>query len=428
MYDLLGGQFWVDVDQFAERVELDLREEEDDQISREDQIQNDMKNPNRIVREGDIYSYNYYAFTQRGSAWAVANLSVGNLDVYFGGDIGFVSFYREGLFRKGLFPNNSFGKSETHSFLSYALQTGLNYKITGNHVISANVNFVQQPPVFQDAFISPRTRNSTVSNLVPEKIFAADLIYNLRLSNARFRIGGFYTEIHDRSRVMTFYDDVARAMSNFAMSGISQRHVGIEFGADVYVWNGFSIKSAVAYGDYIYTSNPLLTQTEDNSDRPIFEDDRVYWKGFYVSGTPQLATNLGIEYRAPRNWWAGIDLNYYDYTFIDMSPARRMDIANIGRPTTQERGEMVRQEQFDPGFVLNANIGQWRTINRKYSLGIMLSINNILNNQRLKSGGFEQSRLTREVSGGVPTKYHPFPSKYFYMNGTSYSLNVFFRF
>jgi hypothetical protein len=421
MHDLLGGQFWVDVDQFAERAD-----DADGSNPTGDRIQNDLNNPNRIVKEGDAYSYNYYAFTQRGSAWGVANVNIGNAGIHFGGDIGFTSFHREGLFKKGLFPTNSYGKSETHTFLTYALQTGVNYQVTGNHVITANVNYVQQAPVFQDAFLSPRTRNSTVDNLVPERIFATDLIYSFRAQGMRFRLGGFYTEIHDRSRVMFFYDDVARTMSNFAMSGISQRHAGLEFGADVHVWNGFSVKSAIAYGDYIYTSNPLLTQTEDNSDNILLDNKEVNWNGFRVSGTPQLAANLGIEYRAPRNWFGGIDLNYYDHSYIDMSPRRRMsDVTERVTMTPQDRADMVRQEKFTPGFTLNANIGQWRTINRKYSLGVMLSVNNIFNNQSLRSGGFEQARLRyiRELD-----KYTAFDSKYFYVTGTSYFLNVFFRF
>ncbi|MEZ5000830.1 MAG: TonB-dependent receptor, partial [Bacteroidales bacterium] len=47
--DLLGGDFWVDIDQFAER----------DFPDDPDAIQNDLNHPNRIVREGDIYSHNY---------------------------------------------------------------------------------------------------------------------------------------------------------------------------------------------------------------------------------------------------------------------------------------------------------------------------------------------------------------------------------
>ena len=425
MHDLLGGDFWVDVDQFAERAELG----EEADYPREDQIQNDMNNPNRIVRVGDSYSYNYYAFTQRGSLWGIGHYDFGNIGVYFGGDIGFTSFHREGLVRKGLFPDNSYGKSESNDFLTYSLQAGMNYQVWANHYVNVNVNFVQQAPVFQDAYLSPRTRNTTVNDLKPEKIFATDLGYTIRLDGTRFRIAGFYTEIYDRSSVRTFYDDVKRTMSNFALSKISQRHMGVEFGADVYVWNGFTVKSAVAYGDYKYSSNPLLTLTEDNSDKLLsswggFEDERVYWKGFYVAGTPQLASNLGIEYRARQNWFGGIDLNYYDYIFVEINPRRRTDAA-LQNLSGTEKADMLRQERFDGGFSLNANIGQWRTIMRKYNLGIMLSINNILNNQNLKTGGFEQSRMRLDPD---TNQYRAYDSRYAYMAGTSYFLNVFLRF
>jgi hypothetical protein len=416
MYDLMGGDFWVDVDQFAER-----------DFPNSTAIQNDLNNPNRIIKEGDKYGYDYFAHTQTGSAWAVANFNMGKFDGYLGGDIGFTSFYRDGLYKKGLFPDNSYGKSKTLSFLSYTAQAGANYQITGNHIVSANVNYIQRAPYFQSAFISPRTRNTTVSDLVPEKILAIDASYTLRMSNVKLRLGGFFTQITDRSEVMTFYDDYYRAMSNFALSGVSQRHMGVEFGADVYVWNGFSVKSAVAYGDYKYTSNPLITQTVDNSNVELMANKKVNWNGYYVSGTPQLAANLGVEYRAPRNWWAGVDLNYYDFSYIDANPLRRTDdVIDHAADKTAIR----YQEKFTPGVVLSANFGQWITINRKYNLGIMLTINNVLNNQGLQSGGYEQSRLQRErdEDGRFWESYTPFPSKYYYMNGMSYFLNVFLRF
>jgi len=417
MYDLLGGQFWIDVDQFAER----------DFPNNDSTIQNDLNNPNRVIRKGDKYGNNYYAFTQTGNAWGIANFIFGQFDGYFGGDIGFTSFHREGLVRKGLFPDDSYGKSETQTFLSFTAQAGGNYQITGNHIVSTNVNYSHRAPYFRDAFLSPRTRNTVVEDLVPEKIFAVDASYTVRMSNVKTRLNLFYTQIHDRSRVMAFYDDFYRAMSNFALSDVSQRHMGVEFGGDVYVWNGFSLKGAVAYGHYTYNSNPLLTQTIDNSNEILAENQRVYWSGNYIAGTPQLATNLGVEYRAPRNWWAGLDLNYYNYSYIDMNPLRR---TNAILDVAADPFQMMFQEKFKPGFILNANFGQWRTINRKYNLGIMLSINNILNNQSMQTGGFEQSRLQRErdEDGRFWENYTPFPAKYYFMNGTSYFLNVFLRF
>jgi hypothetical protein len=428
MYDLMGGDFWLDVDQFAER----------DFAGNDTMLWNDVNNPNNIIRKGDKYGNNYYAFTQTGGAWAIASVIFGKFDGYFGGDIGFTSFYRDGLYKKGLFPENSFGKSEVLTFLSYTAQTGGNYQITGNHILSANANYSQRAPYFRDAFISPRTRNSTVDNLVPEKIFAVDASYTMRMSNAKIRLNGFFTQIHDRSRVMMFYDDYYRTMSNFALSGVSQRHLGVELGADIYVWNGFSLKGAVAYGEYTYNSNPLLTQTIDNIDSTLMNNNPVLWSGQYVAGTPQLAANLGIEYRAPRNWWAGLDLNYYDYAYIDMNPLRRtQDVINAATDVIDGKSYLMQnQENFMKGLnftekmVLSANFGRWSSINRKYNLGIMLTINNILNNQILKTGGFEQSRLKRERDddGRFADDFTPFPAKYYYMNGTSYFLNVFLRF
>jgi len=434
MVDLLGGEFWIDLNQFAQRVAGDDGEDYEGgtPVDAGDRGQLDLNNPNRVIREGDIFGYSFLSFTQRGNAWAVANITLGrNMEAYVGGELGFTRFHREGLFRHGLFPENSYGNSNQYSFLSYIVQAGLNYQIGRPHLISANVFFSQQPPLFTDAFLSPRTRNSTVDNLVPERIFSVDLIYSFRAPGARFRIGGFYTEIHDRSRVSSFFDDVQRTMSNFALSGISQRHMGIEFGADVHIWNGISLRSAVAYGDYIYTSNPLLTQTDNNSDRIVLQNERVYWSGFMVSGTPQLAANIGLEYRARRGWWAAVDLNYYNFSYIRMNPRRRMD--DVSRNLVSHDGtiseayaDMVRQERFSPGFVLNANIGRfWSLAGRRYQLGTTLSVSNILNNQSMRNGGFEQSRLWHDTNADT---FRPFQSRYSYMNGTSFFLNVFFRF
>ncbi len=48
--DLLGGEYWVDIDQFAER------DFEDPVLA-----QSDLNNPNRIARVGDVFGYDYDA-------------------------------------------------------------------------------------------------------------------------------------------------------------------------------------------------------------------------------------------------------------------------------------------------------------------------------------------------------------------------------
>ena len=56
--DLLGGDYWLDVDQFAER-----------DYGSGDAIQNDLNNPNRTVTTGDKYGYDYYANIRNHKGW-----------------------------------------------------------------------------------------------------------------------------------------------------------------------------------------------------------------------------------------------------------------------------------------------------------------------------------------------------------------------
>lgn len=58
---------------------------------------------------------------------------------------------------------------------------------------------------------------------------------------------------------------------------------------------------------------------------------------------------------------------------------------------------------------------------------IILLLLYILNDQDIRTGGYEQMRL-RRVRTPEGVKFSRFDSKYFYMLGTNYYLNVYFRF
>ena len=88
---------------------------------------------------------------------------------------------------------------------------------------------------------------------------------------------------------------------------------------------------------------------------------------------------------------------------------------------------MQKQEKFDPAFTLSASIGKNWYIHRQYMLGFSLEVKNLLNDQDIRTGGYEQMRLNR-VRTDKGTQYKRFDSKYFYMLGTTYYLNVYFRF
>lgn len=461
--DLLGGDYYVNIDQFAER----------DYASSVTMYQNDLdyylKNGKaQTLKQGDKYGYDYYANVRRAEAWVSGKFSKFGLDVALAGRIGYTKYWREGLLRKGLFPGldangqpmtyegkvittydpitgdaiTSLGKSEVKDFLTGAAKLNVSYVIPGGHRVYANAAFIADAPNFNQAFISPRTRNSIVPNLKTNKTLTADLNYAYSNSGYDVRVTGYYTAIKDQSKVMSFYDDAQNSFTNFAMSGIDQRHIGLELGFKVPLpVTNLALQGVVSYGQFVYTSNPKMYQTYDNSAAIVEDTYGVtipYWKSHptadgktvkhYVSGTPQLATSLGLSWNK-NYWFVDADVDYFDFAYLDMNPLYRTDMATSGPDKTVTPTEieyMAAQEKFKGAVLVNASVGKSWYIKRNYQLGFSLQVKNILNTTNLRTGGYEQTRLVDNTVS--KERYYRFDSKYFYMSGINYMLNIYFRF
>ena len=434
--DLLGGDYWYDIDKFAER------DQGQDPVNYQNDLDYYLQNGHaRIVREGDKFNYNYRAHLLEGSAWAFYNYATGGFSMNIGGEVGYSSMYREGLWRKGLFADNSYGDSKKLGYLTYNLKGNFGYKFSGAHSLEASIVYMQNAPKFVNSFVSPRTRNTTTPGLTAENVLGLDLTYNLNLPYIKARLSGYYTEMTNQAKVISFYDDLRHSYTNFAMSGIDKRYYGVELGVSVPIWNGLSVVGALSWGDYTYTSDPNFVQTIDNSEE-VVKNDRVHWEGMHVESSPQLAANIGLDFRGPRNWFASVNFNYYDKVYLSMNPLYRtstvirsyLDVLSSSSSSVEEQvaavqaiRTMQKQEKFDPAFTLSASIGKNWYIHRQYMLGFSLEVKNLLNDQDIRTGGYEQMRLNR-VRTDKGTQYKRFDSKYFYMLGTTYYLNVYFRF
>ena len=445
--DLLGGDYWLDIDKFAER------DKGSDELAYQNDVEYYLANGHaRVVKEGDKYNYDYYAHLRQADVWAQYALSLGGFNMNIGGEVGMTSMWRQGLWRKGLFPNgnDSFGDSEHLNFLTYKAKAAFSYRFSGAHSLSLNTAAIADAPKFASAFVSPRTRNHTNPGLTTEKIYSAELTYNLNLPYIKARLSGYFTQMNDLSKVISYYDDTQSSFTNFAMSDIDKRYMGAEFAISVPIWGGISFQGAANYGDYRYTSNPNFVQIIDNSAEVVLED-KVNWKNFFVESTPQIAVNVGLDYRGSNNWFASVNFNYYDKLYLSMNPAYRTNNAvksyvNILANTNATEESVVwaltnienmrRQEDLGHAYTLSASVGKNFYIKRIYMLGFSLEAKNILNNQNIKTGGYEQMRMRRtrgyngNASGSNPAEsyYSRFDSKYFYMLGTNYFLNLYFRF
>ena len=198
------------------------------------------------------------------------------------------------------------------------------------------------------------------------------------------------------------------------MTDIDRLHQGIEAGIDIKATKTISVIAAGNIGNYRYMSRPTAYISFDNLSQPD-TSETIYQKYFFVPRSPQVTGTLGLKYFHPKYWFFSVNFNYFDKMYLSFNPERRTQLAieNLG-PGDELIDIITQQEKLDAAYTLDASIGKsWRIKGRTVAINIM--VNNILNNQSMITGGYEQNRFDFENQD-----VSKFPSKYYYAFGRNY--------
>ena len=418
--DLLGGDVFIDRNQFAERDFRDNTEA----------IQNDLDNPNRLIKEGDKFGYDYNITVSKAGGFVNTKYTFDKFDAFVSGMVSYTQFFRTGNVRNGLFPDNSLGDDTKHDFVNYGVKGGVTYKLNGRNYFFANGGYLTRAPFAREAYLSPQTRNQVVDGLTSEKIATFEGGYLLKAPKMKARAVFYFTQFTDGMKSFNFYYDLERNFVNITLNNIDKRHMGGELAFEYEVYAGLKISAVSALGQNIYTSRQNATITLDNSAEVLAEDLTIYSNKFYVSNGPQFANTLGISYRAPKIWFAGINFNYFDQIYLDFNPIRRTNEAvDLVTPGSDLWNEILDQEQAAPQFTMDFFGGaNWRlkdtfrNLKRPYFLNLTVGVSNLTNNTNFVTGGFEQTRLDLEEND-----VSRFPSRNFYAYGVNFFVSLAFR-
>ena len=441
--DLLGGTGYLDVDFFAEETPNTAG------ATLEEVAQSDLRNPNRIVREGDRYKYNYKLDATIASAFAQAQFKYNKVDFYLGANLSKTSYQRNGLYENGNFQgggnNGSFGKGDELDFTNYGVKAGFTYKITGKHLVDVNGSMFSKAPGIRSSFSNARQTNASVIGLDSEDIKSIDVSYIYRSPILKARLTGFYSGFENGTDIgFYFTEDLAGlgvdngdAFVQEILTNVERRHVGVELGVEAQVTPTIKLKGAASVGQYTFQNNPNLYLTSVDINGPLtFGDGTTNLKDVHVAGGPERAFQLGFEYRDPDYWNFGLTTNFFSNAYIDVS-----NLARSANFTSDYDGntfndydpvlakELLKQEQFDDYMLVNIIGGKSWKIN-DYFIGFFATINNVFN-QKYRTGGFEQSRLAnfRRIRDDKSRDNGPvFGSRYFFGNGTTYYFNMYVRF
>ncbi len=417
MRDLLGGDYWTDTDQFAER----------DFPGSEEMLQNDLNNPNRKIYKDDKFGYNYDINSIIANMWIQNSLDLCHFSLNYGVRGSYTQYQRDGKMRNGRSPLNSFGKGDMHRFGNAMVKAGAVYKVDGHNFFTLNASFGSRAPMANNVYIAPRVKDDVIADLENEKVLSADLSYSFNFNRVRGMITGYWTNIYDATQRSSFYDDNFSTFTNYVMTGVNKTHKGIELGIAVKVTSDFTVSAAGTFSRYQYKNRPKGTRSFENGVRAD-TTQTVYLKNFYVGGTPQTAFNVALNYNAPHRWYFELNGTFLTDAYIDLSPIRHEYMPNlasfVGAENYEQKvKEITNQEKLRNAFVLNASVGKVVNINRNSSLNINVSVNNLLNKRDIQTGGYQQSRF--DFKGYDVSKY---PNRYYYAQGIRIYANIGVRF
>lgn len=218
------------------------------------------------------------------------------------------------------------------------------------------------------------------------------------------------------------------------LTGIDKRSIGLEFGLEAKATQTITLKAAAAIGQVVYDNNPNLYLTSDDFDQRL-NFGKSYLENYHVAGGPEQAYQLGFEYRDPDYWFFGATTNYFSNAYVDPSPITRtrnfyLDVDGVpfNDYNPQTARELLKQEQFGDYFLVNFIGGKsWKIDD--YYVGFFGVISNVLN-EKYKTGGYEQGRAAnyRELLADTSNDKRVFGPKYWYGYGTTFYLNLYFRF
>ena len=417
--NLLGGEFWRDLDNFSER----------DFPGNPEILQNNLNDPNRRVREGDKFGYDYHIRTITAKAWLQNQISTRHWNVNYGLEVSYTNFMRHGEMRNGRAPENSYGPGKRHTFDNAAFKAGATYKINGRNYIVAHASYGTRAPMPDQAYVSPRVKDTAIQGLKSERFLSADIAYVWNYNRFRGSVGGFITEMWNGIKRTGFYDYQLNTFMNYSMSGMHTQYRGIELGMSYKILPSLTASAAATIASYKYKNDPLGVRSYENGSQ---EDvtRRVYLKNYHIGGTPQQAYNVSLNYAAPKNWFFELSANWMGDAYVDLAPSRHEempDLYTVVKPAPgqsyeeaikEKISEITTQEKLKDAFVLNLSIG--KLIYTKWgSLNFNLSVNNLLNNRNIQTGGYQEGKFdytTYDVS--------KFPNKYYYAQG----IRVFFNF
>ncbi len=418
MRDLLGGEYLLDIDQYA-----------GDFVQTGNELQNNLRDPNRKITTGDRFGYDFTHHRTHVAANAEVEYYTSRGNLQLSTNIGKEFIYRQGHYEKERFPGSgSYGDSQNITLATFSFSASGGYAILPQHSISARIDFNTEAPLSRYLFVNDQNSNRVIDSPTTEKIISASAKYRYIAPRCMVEIEGYALSIYDITEVWQGYDDLSATYCDVVISDIATRSIGVEMSGEFSIGRRWRITSAISCGGFIYNSAPLVMLYDDVDMSLVAESRASTLRGYIVGNAPQVISNLGATYFGRKGIVLGVDLSYLAMRYSAVSIMRRTDRV-VNSSTSIETLESILTQQRLPDY-FDANISVVKSFGLRNSAKITVStkIENIIGSGDVISSAREGNRVLGNYTSGLLYSYSPQSSTYTYSEGRTFYLSVKYQF
>lgn len=404
MEDLLGASYHLDIDQFI-----------GDYAQVGNEMQNDLRNPNREIKEGDRFGYDYTRRSLALAALASVEYSTKRFTAVLSGRFGERQMSRVGHYEKERFSGSeSYGESERVSMSESSVDLTASYNLGGGHQMTLRGGVQALPISHDDLFIQEESSNRMIDDASSRSIKHITVGYQYTMGGLRLRGEAYYLGSQGGVETWSGYDDISSSYTNIVVSGITQRSIGIEMSCSYRATKRVKLDLGVTAGDYMYTSAPIVTLYEDTDMTLLSRSSGVSVEGCKVGNAPQVVVMCGADLFLRRGLILSVNGSHSSGRYISPSFVRRTERVLASTKSSELSEAIITQESL--GSMLDLRIGITKLY--YYSGGrrmtIHVAVDNALGDRDRVEYGYEGGRLLRGDASYTTGSYYLQSSKYSY--------------
>ncbi len=419
--DLLSADHFVDYDIFM-----------GDSYNKTTPLQNDLRHPNRVVREGDRFGYDYTLYNSSLRALLGAEYRGRHLDLDLEALVGQQSIYREGHFNKERFEGSaSYGASKSIASTPYTLRATVGYAMGAAHYFSFKILTAQLDEQAQrTAFLNP----TMASYIAPsggsgERISSLSIAY--KYNSSRLSLWGEIYALQSRSgrAIYSLYDDLSRTMCRASITQIGYSSYGLELTANLYLHHDLRLSASLSAGRYLYDRDPYIELFDDYDLTRLSAPTPSRLSGISIGNAPQMVASASASYFGLSRYNFGLSSSYGGLSYEQPSIARRSErLRSEALLNDESEAAALRQVRLGDVFDIELSVMRFFWFENSSRIMVRLSIKNLLGQNNRVSYAKESDRIMLQSIDNCFTGATMRESLYQYSQPRTISLSLSYNF